>query len=59
MNIAQFTFIGEAALMFWLLIKGTRKDFSDGEADRGHHFDPDSLWLADHQPTSSAVAEPR
>jgi Domain of unknown function (DUF4386) len=34
-NIAQFTFVGEAALMFWLLIKGTRKDFSKGEADQG------------------------
>jgi hypothetical protein len=42
-NIAQFTFVGEAALMFWLLIKGTRKDFSNGGADHGHYFDPDSL----------------
>jgi hypothetical protein len=48
-SIGQFTFIGEVALIFWLLIKGTRKDFSDGEADQGHHFDPDSRWLADHQ----------
>jgi magnesium-transporting ATPase (P-type) len=42
-NIAQFTFVGEAALMFWLLIRGTRKDFSRGGADRGHYFAPDSL----------------
>jgi hypothetical protein len=56
-SIGQFTFVGEVALIFWLLIKGTRKDFSDGEADQGHHFVPDSLWLADHQSTSSTVRE--
>jgi hypothetical protein len=55
-SIGQFTFIGEVALIFWLLIKGTRKDFSDAEADQGHHFDPDSRWLADHQSTPSTVA---
>jgi|SoiMethySBSTD1v2_1073268.scaffolds.fasta_scaffold622307_2 Domain of unknown function (DUF4386) len=55
-SIGQFTFIGEAALIFWLLIKGTRKDFTDGEADQGHHFDPDSRWLADHESTTSTVA---
>jgi len=55
-SIGQFTFIGEAALIFWLLIKGTRKDFTDGEADQGHHFDPDSHWLADHESTTSTVA---
>jgi hypothetical protein len=42
-GIGQFTFVGEVALMFWLLIRGTRKDFSRGEADRGHYFAPDSL----------------
>jgi hypothetical protein len=42
-DMAQFTFVGEAALMFWLLIKGTRKDFSDGETDQDHYVDPDSL----------------
>jgi hypothetical protein len=31
------------ALMFWLLIKDRRKDFSRGEADQGHHLDPDPL----------------
>jgi hypothetical protein len=56
-SIGQFTFVGEVALIFWLLIKGTRKDFSDGEADQDHRFVPDSLWLADHQSTSSTVRE--
>ena len=55
-SIGQFTFIGEAALIFWLLIKGTRKDFTEGEADQGHHFDPDSRWLADHESTTSTGA---
>lgn len=45
-SIGQFTFIGEAALMFWLLIKGSRKQFSRGEADRGDTLDPDSLVRA-------------
>ena len=44
-NISQFTLMGEAALMFWLLIKGRRKDFSRGEAGQGHHLDP-APWLA-------------
>jgi hypothetical protein len=30
-SIGQFTFIGEVALIFWLLIKGSRKDFSGGD----------------------------
>ena len=55
-SIGQFTFIGEAALIFWLLIKGTRKDFTEGEADQGHHFDPDARWLADHESTTSTGA---
>src|SRR5215203_1054086 len=42
-DIAQFTFVGEAALMFWLLIRGRRKDFSNGEGEEGHYFEPDSL----------------
>lgn len=41
-NISQFTFVGEATLMLWLLIKGSRKDFSRREADRAI-ADPDSL----------------
>jgi Domain of unknown function (DUF4386) len=55
-DIAQFTFVGEAALMFWLLIKGTRKNFSNREVDQDHHFDPDSL-PGGRQAT--AVGEPR
>ena len=53
-NVAGFTFVGEAALMFWLLIKGSRKNFSRGEADQDHHLDPDSL-LARPQSALSAV----
>jgi hypothetical protein len=45
-NISQFTFMGEAALMFWLLIKGRRKDFSRREAGQGHHLDPAPLVSA-------------
>jgi hypothetical protein len=43
LDIGRFTFVGEVALIFWLLIKGSRKDFSRGEAGRGRHLDPDSL----------------
>jgi Domain of unknown function (DUF4386) len=42
-SIGQFTFVGEVALIFWLLIKGARKDFSDAEADQAHHLESDSL----------------
>ena len=42
MNISGFTFVGEATLMLWLLIKGSRADFSQGKADRGLQLDPDS-----------------
>jgi hypothetical protein len=45
-SIGQFTFVGEVALIFWLLIKGSRKDFSHGEADRKLQLDPDSLVRA-------------
>jgi hypothetical protein len=45
-SIGQFTFVGEVALIFWLLIKGSRKNFSHREADRGHQLDPDSLHSA-------------
>jgi Domain of unknown function (DUF4386) len=45
-SIGQFTFVGEVALMFWLLIRGSQKDFSHDEADQGHYFDPDSLVSA-------------
>jgi hypothetical protein len=40
-SIGQFTFVGEVALIFWLLIKGSRKDFRRGQADRGDQLDPD------------------
>jgi hypothetical protein len=42
MNISGFTFVGEATLMLWLLIKGSRKDFSRQEIGRALP-DPDSL----------------
>jgi hypothetical protein len=43
LDIGRFTFVGEVALIFWLLIKGSRKDFSRGKADRELQLDPDSL----------------
>ena len=43
LDIGRFTFVGEVALIFWLLIKGSRRDFSRGEADRGDQVEPDSL----------------
>lgn len=56
-NIAQFTFVGEAALMFWLLIKGSRKDFSNGDADQGHYFDPDALPVRQSAPSAVGSLE--
>jgi hypothetical protein len=55
-DIAQFTFVGEAALMFWLLIKGARKDFSNGEVDQDHYSDLESL---PRRRQSAGVGEPR
>ena len=55
-NIAQFTFVGEAALMFWLLIKGRRKDFGNAEVDDGHYFESGPLPAGRE---SAAVGEPR
>jgi len=46
LDVGRFTFVGEAALMFWLLIKGSRKDFSQGKTDRGLQLNPDSLVRA-------------
>jgi hypothetical protein len=43
LDISRFTFVGEAALMFWLLIKGSRKQLSRKQAARADHLDPDSL----------------
>jgi hypothetical protein len=43
-SIGTFTFIGEVALIFWLLIIGRRKDFSrGGPADRTDYREPDSM----------------
>ena len=53
-SIGQFTFVGEVALIFWLLIRGSRKNFSSGEAEQDHHLDPDSS-LAHPQPSLSTV----
>ena len=55
-NVAGFTFVGEAALMFWLLIKGARKDFSNGEVDQDHYSDLESL---PRRRQSAGVGEPR
>jgi hypothetical protein len=41
-SIGQFTFVGEVALIFWLLIKGSRKQFSQRESDRVDQLDPNS-----------------
>ncbi len=43
LDISRFTFVGEAALMFWLLIKGSRKGFSPREADRGDQLHTEAL----------------
>jgi hypothetical protein len=43
MNISGFTFVGEAALMLWLLIKGSRKDFNGSDTDRPLQADRDTL----------------
>jgi hypothetical protein len=42
-SIGQFTFVGEVALIFWLLIKGSRKSFGKDETPKGRHVRPDSL----------------
>ncbi|HEY5846017.1 MAG TPA: DUF4386 domain-containing protein [Microlunatus sp.] len=42
-SIGSFTFLGEVALIFWLLIVGRRKDFGVRNADRTDHRAPDSL----------------
>jgi len=43
LDISRFTFVGEAALMFWLLIKGSRKDFNPREADEGDQLHLEAL----------------
>jgi hypothetical protein len=46
LDIGRFTFVGEAALMFWLLISGSRNDFGPGKADRGLELDADPVVRA-------------
>jgi hypothetical protein len=43
LDIGRFTFVGEVALIFWLLIKGSRKDYSRGQVDRRDQLEPDPL----------------
>jgi hypothetical protein len=45
-SIGQFTFVGEVALIFWLLIKGSRKNFSQDGTAEGRHLEQDSLGSA-------------
>ena len=42
-SIGAFTFVGEVALIFWLLIIGRRKDYGRRQAERADHREPDSL----------------
>jgi hypothetical protein len=42
-SVGAFTFVGEVALIFWLLIIGRRKDFGRGPAHRSDYREPDSL----------------
>ncbi len=40
-SIGQFTFVGEVALIFWLLISGSRNDFRHADTNHHHELDPD------------------
>ena len=42
-SIGQFTFVGEVALIFWLLIKGSRTAVRPRKALPGHDPDPDTM----------------
>ena len=44
-SVGAFTFVGEVALIFWLLIVGRRKDFGRGEADRSDYRAPSSSTM--------------
>lgn len=46
LDVGRVTAVGEAALMFWLLIKGSRKDFTRSDADRMAHLGQGSLVRA-------------
>jgi hypothetical protein len=39
-SVGQFTFVGEVAFIFWLLIVGRRKSFSTDGTDQPHSLDP-------------------
>jgi Domain of unknown function (DUF4386) len=40
-GIGQFTFVGEVALIFWLLISGSRNDFRRDDANHHRELDPE------------------
>ena len=40
-SIGAFTFVGEVALIFWLLISGSRNNFHRADANHRHELDPD------------------
>lgn len=40
-SIGQFTFIGEVALIFWLLISGSRNDFHRDDSHHPHELEPE------------------
>ena len=40
-SIGPFTFVGEVALIFWLLISGSRSDFHRADTHRHPELDPD------------------
>jgi len=40
-SIGAFTFVGEVALIFWLLISGRRNDFHRADSDRHRELEPD------------------
>ena len=45
-SIGQFTFVGEVALIFWLLISGSRNDFRHADTNHHHQLDPDPTVTA-------------
>jgi hypothetical protein len=40
LGVSRFTFVGEAALMFWLLIKGSRKQYTPRRTEPEDRLDP-------------------
>ncbi|GAA3636682.1 DUF4386 domain-containing protein [Microlunatus ginsengisoli] len=45
-SIGAFTFVGEVALIFWLLISGSRNDFRHGDTHHRDELDPDPTVTA-------------